>query len=375
MPDQASTYIIAEIGTSHGGSLEKAYELIDAAKNAGADCAKFQWIYADEILHPKTGYVQLPTGSISLYERFKSLEQPISFYLSVQRYTKQKGLDFGCSPFGIKSLRRLYALKPDLIKIASPELNHYPMLKELARLETCLFSRRIPVVLSSGVSLMTDIEKALKILKPLYSSTGKHRLPPVSLLHCITCYPAPETEYNLSLISTLSKKLGIQTGVSDHSLDPLLVPLISVAAGGRIIEKHITLSKETDGLDDPVALTPDQFSLMTTKVRELEQLDHDMVIAELYDMFGEDTIEAIMGDGEKKLAPSEEQNYTRTNRSIHVMGDMKAGQRIRKKDISVLRTEKILTPGMSPEFFHDIIGKRLKTDVTAGSGLIQSMIS
>ena len=100
-----------------------------------------------------------------------------------------------------------------------------------------------------------------------------------------------------------------------------------------------------------------------------------MVIAELYDMFGEDTIEAIMGDGEKKLAPSEEQNYTRTNRSIHVMSDMKAGQRIRKKDISVLRTEKILTPGMSPEFFHDIIGKRLKTDVTAGSGLIQSMIS
>ena len=96
MPDQASTYIIAEIGTSHGGSLEKAYELIDAAKNAGADCAKFQWIYADEILHPKTGYVQLPTGSISLYERFKSLEQPISFYLNVQRYSKQKGLDFGC---------------------------------------------------------------------------------------------------------------------------------------------------------------------------------------------------------------------------------------------------------------------------------------
>ena len=134
---------------------------------------------------------------------------------------------------------------------------------------------------------------------------------------------------NLSLISTLSKKFGIQTGVSDHSLDPLLVPLISVAAGGRIIEKHITLSKETDGLDDPVALTPDQFSLMTSKIRELEQLDHDMIIAELYDMFGEDTIETIMGDGEKKLAPSEEQNYTRTNRSIHVMGDMKAGQRIR----------------------------------------------
>ena len=382
MSDKTATYIIAEIGTSHCGSLEKAYKLIDAAKKAGADCAKFQWVYADEILHPKTGYVQLPTGSISLYERFKSLEQPVSFYKKVQAYTKQQGLDFGCSPFGIKSLRKLYSLKPDMIKIASPELNHYPMLKELVRLETCPFSKRIPVVLSSGVSLMSDIEKALKMLKPLTNNSykaktaqRKHRLPPISLLHCITSYPAPETEYNLSLLATLSDAFSLQTGVSDHSLDPLLVPLISVAAGGRIIEKHITLSKETDGLDDPVALTPDEFANMTQKVREIANLDHDMLIAELTDMFGEEMVETIMGDGEKKLAPSEKQNYTRTNRSIHVMKDMKCGQRIHKKDVAVLRTEKILSPGMSPEFFYDIIGKRLKTNVSAGSGLLQSMIT
>ena len=377
MPNKPATYIIAEIGTSHGGSLEKAYELIDAAKNAGADCAKFQWIYADEILHPKTGYVQLPTGSISLYERFKSLEQPVSFYKSVQAYTKQQGLDFGCSPFGIKSLRKLYLLNPDMIKIASPELNHYPMLKELVKLETRLFSKRIPVVISSGVSLMSDIEKALQILKPLYADNraDERKLPPVSLLHCSTSYPAPETEYNLSLLDTLTKEFGIPTGVSDHSLDPLLVPLISVAAGGTIIEKHITLSKETDGLDDPVALTPDEYADMTKKVREIANLDHDMLIAELSDMFGEEMLETIMGDGEKKLAPSEKQNYTRTNRSIHVMNDMKIGQRIHKKDIAVLRTEKILSPGMSPEFFHDIIGKRLKVNVSAGSGLIQNMLS
>ena len=382
MSYEAGTYIIAEIGTSHGGSLEKAYALIDAAKRAGADCAKFQWVYADEILHPKTGYVQLPTGSISLYERFRTLECPDSFYRKIQRYTKDQGMDFGCSPFGIKSLRKLYSLKPDLIKIASPELNHYPMLKELVRLETCLFSKRMPVILSSGVSLMSDIEKALKILKPLTNNScktkaaqRKHRLPPVSLLHCITSYPAPETEYNLSLLATLSDAFGIQTGVSDHSLDPLLVPLISVAAGGRIIEKHITLSKETDGLDDPVALTPDDFSLMTQNVRKIENLDPDSRIAELTDMFGEETVETIMGDGKKKLAPSEEQNYTRTNRSIHVMKAMKSGQKIRKRDIAVLRTEKILTPGMSPEFFYDIIGKQLKTDVPEGSGLLASMLS
>lgn len=382
MSDDAGIYIIAEIGTSHGGSLEKAYELIDAAKRAGADCAKFQWVYADEILHPKTGYVQLPTGSISLYERFRTLECPDSFYRKIQKYTKQQGLDFGCSPFGIKSLRKLYSLKPDLIKIASPELNHYPMLNELVKLESCLFGKKIPIVLSSGVSLMSDIDKAIKIFTPLSndsykakSAQRKHRLPQLSLLHCITCYPAPETEYNLSLLATLHNKYGIQTGVSDHSLDPLLVPLISILAGGRIIEKHITLSKETDGLDDPVALTPDEFALMTQNIRKIENLDPETCIAELTDMFGEDTIETIMGDGKKKLAPSEEQNYTRSNRSIHVMKAMKSGQKIRKKDIAVLRTEKILTPGMSPEFFYDIIGKQLKTDVSEGSGLLASMLS
>ena len=114
---------------------------------------------------------------------------------------------------------------------------------------------------------------------------------------------------------------------------------------------------------------------MTQKVRDIANLDHDMLIAELSDMFGEEMLETIMGDGEKKLAPSEKQNYTRTNRSIHVMNDMKIGQKIRKKDIAVLRTEKILTPGMSPEFFHDIIGKKLKINVSAGSGLLQNMIS
>ncbi|MCR4940285.1 MAG: N-acetylneuraminate synthase family protein [Treponemataceae bacterium] len=376
MPNETETYIIAEIGTSHGGSLEKAYKLIDAAKKAGADCAKFQWIYADEILHPKTGYVQLPTGSVSLYERFKALEQPVSFYKKIQQYTKQQGLDFGCSPFGLKSLKKLYSLNPDLIKIASPELNHYPMLKELVRLENCWLRKKIPVVLSSGVSLLSDIEKALAILKPLIHNSHKSdkKLPSLSLLHCITSYPAPESEYNLSTIATLSNMFGIETGVSDHSLDPLLVPLVSVAAGGKIIEKHITLSKETDGLDDPVALTPDEFGLMVKNIRKIETLDHDMLIEELCEMFGEDVLETVMGDGQKKLAPSELQNYTRTNRSIHVMKDMTAGQKIRKKDIAVLRTEKILTPGMSPEFFYDIIGKHLKSDISSGSGLLQEMI-
>ena len=177
------TYIIAEIGTSHGGSLEKAYQLIDAAVFAGADCVKFQWVYADEILHPDTGMVDLPGGSVRLYDKFLSLEVPDSFFKKVCKYARSKGVAFACSPFGIRSLRKLWALHPDAIKIASPELNHFPMLEELLKLENTFYEdSQVPVILSSEVSKLEDIEKTVKLLSPLhYADCGQAGLPTLSL--------------------------------------------------------------------------------------------------------------------------------------------------------------------------------------------------
>src|SRR5574344_70880 len=111
--------IIAEIGTAHGGSESKAFELIDAAKEAGADCVKFQWVYADEILHPDTGFVNLPGGKTRLYDTFKQLECSSDFYKKCLEYSHKKGLLFACSPFGTKSFEELAKLNPDAIKIAS----------------------------------------------------------------------------------------------------------------------------------------------------------------------------------------------------------------------------------------------------------------
>ncbi|MBQ0167812.1 MAG: N-acetylneuraminate synthase family protein [Treponema sp.] len=363
IPSERS-YIMAEIGTSHQGDIDKAKKLVDAAKKAGADCVKFQWVYADEILHPDTGIVNLPTGAIRLYDRFRELEVRPVFFKKMRDYAHENGLDFSCSPFGLKSLKQLFRLKPDSIKIASPELNHFPMLKELVRLEMELpEDARIPVIVSSGVSKMEDIEKTLAVLEPVRKEN-------IILLHCVTSYPAPETEYNLAVLKTLSERFGVRPGVSDHSLDPVLVPAFSVAAGGSVIEKHITLSRDTDGLDDPVALPPGLFSEMSAAVRRLDLLPEDQRLDVLSEEYGEEMTDAMMGSGEKALAPSEEQNYTRTNRSIHYMKAFKAGHKIRRRDIAVLRTEKVLTPGISPEFFDDVVGKRLKTDVTAGAGLL-----
>lgn len=358
--------VIAEIGTSHEGSLQKAKAMVDAAWEAGADAIKFQWVYADEILHPDTGFVKLPTGNIPLYERFRQLECPVSFYKELLDYVHSKGCKFCCSPFGLRSLRELLEIKPDIVKVASPELNHYKMLEALRDYRKGK-EGEIPVVLSSGVSTLADIEKAVSIV-------GTKN---VSLLHCITSYPAPEEEYNLKVITNLKNILGIECGVSDHSLDPILVPALSIACGGTIIEKHITLSRETMGLDDPVALEPEQFAMMVhvahqtdAAVRHYGQsLALEKAIEQLSEQFGKEKVLAVLGTGIKKLAPAEEANYGRTNRSLHVMHSMKKGDVLKESDVGILRTEKILTPGISPEYYDLIVGKTLSNDVTSGQGL------
>ena len=359
--------IIAEIGTSHEGSLEKAKQLVDAAAWAGADTIKFQWVYADEILHPATGLVHLPTGDIPLFERFRQLECPPDFYKQMIDYVHSKGCKFCCSPFGLRSLKELLELKPDYVKVASPELNHFPMLKAIAQYRELQGAAAIPVILSSGVSKMEDIKKAIDIV-------GTKN---VSLLHCITSYPAPESEYNLKVIETLKGQFDIECGVSDHSLDPVLVPALSVACGGTVIEKHITLSRETMGLDDPVALEPEQFALMVHTVHQSEaairhygkEVGYNRILNQLAEQFGDEKIKTVLGDGIKRLAPAEEANYGRTNRSLHFMRAMKTGEVIGAGDVAVLRTEKILTPGISPEYLDDVIGKTLARDVEDGEGV------
>ncbi|MFA6937155.1 MAG: N-acetylneuraminate synthase family protein [Treponema sp.] len=378
--------IAAEIGTAHGGSLQKAYSLIDEAKDSGADAVKFQWVYADEILHPDTGFVNLPGGKVRLYDRFKALEVEPSFFKSCLEYSHKKGLKFFCSPFGIKSLEELVEIHPDGIKIASPEVNHFPMLKEISS-----SAKNIPVIISSGVSKLGDLEKALDVLSNIKD---------ITLLHCITFYPAPEDEYNVLCVKTLHDIFGVATGISDHSLDPVLVPVLTTAFGGEMIEKHITLSKKTDGLDDPVALEGEQFSQMVHAVHQTEALlgrykkeelascsqlgftnscskkkdlvltaAQNEIIKQLSSEYGKEKVFAVLGSGVKKLAKIEIQNYGRTNRSLHYMKEMKKGDVVSSKDISVLRTEKVLTTGISPEYYGAVLGSVLQKDVESGSGV------
>ncbi len=348
----SAVYVIAEIGTSHQGDRQKARELIEAAAEAGADCAKFQVVFAEEIIHPLTGELDLPGGRVRLYDRFVAVEQDQDFYAFLKSETESQGMDFLASPFGLTSARILNALGVSAYKVASPELNHLPLLSELR-------SYGKPVILSSGVSRLGDIESAVDCLEGL----------PLSLLHCITAYPAPPEEYNLRVLGPLSVLFGCPTGISDHSMDPELVPLTGVLAGASLLEKHFCLSRQDPGLDDKIALDPPLFRQMVTSLHQLEAVPESDRRALLDERFGKQRVEQILGTGRKTLAPAERANYERTNRSLHFVRALPRGHQLNATDIVLVRTEKILRPGLAPQHHSTLLGRHLSRDVDAGQGV------
>ncbi len=352
------TYIVAEIGTAHGGDLALAQELVHAARDAGADCAKFQYVIADEIVHPATGAVALPGGPTALYERFKALEQPQSFYEQMLEICRSADIDFLCTPFGIASARALRGIGPAAVKIASPELNHTELLQEVA-------GYGLPLIISSGVSRLCDIEYALSI-------TGRTQ---VTLLHCVTAYPAPEEEYNLRLVPGLRRILGIPVGISDHSEHPELVPGLAAAFGAAVIEKHFTLSRDGTGLDDPIAMDPTMFTRMAATIRRVDAIRSispddgtRSIIREFEREYGASRVEAVLGTGVKHLSAREARSYRTTRRSLLAVQDLPTGHVLRPQDIAPLRSE-TLKAGLEPCFAATIVGARLQRPMSSGEGL------
>lgn len=349
------TRIIAEIGTGHGGDIGRAVELIAAAGECGADIVKFQAVIADEILHPAAGSILLPGGAIDLYRRFKQTERPADFYRRLKEETEKRGLTFLCTPFGPASAAMLKELDPWAYKIASPELNYFPLIRQTAEYGK-------PLILSTGVSRLSDIEEALRVIK-----TADPR-EDITLLHCVTSYPAPEDQYNLRVIPLMAALFGVKTGLSDHSLNPVLVPVTAVSVGAVMIEKHFTLDKSGSGLDDPVALDPEGFSLMTSRIREAEA-DPEKGLPRLREEYGADRVSRVLGTGRKELSPAEADNYRTTNRSIQALRNIPAGKILTEQDFRCLRSEKNLPAGLHPRYIPVILGSRTVSNIPAGHGI------
>lgn len=280
------TYIIAEAGVNHNGDIALARQLVEAAADAGVDAVKFQTFKAEKLASvkaPKADYQNKTTDSAeSQLDMLKKLELPWETYPKLIALCKQRGIEFLSTPFEEDSLAFLVQnCKLPLIKIPSGEITNAPFLLAVAKTS-------LPVILSTGMSTLKDIEDALSVLAFGYlhpneairaggfakayieaQSTGLLKSK-VQLMHCTTEYPAPFDEVNLAAMDTMRRAFGLDIGYSDHTKG-IAVPLAAAARGAKIIEKHFTLDRKLPGPDHKASLEPNELKEMVVGIRQIEQ--------------------------------------------------------------------------------------------------------
>lgn len=278
------TYIIAEAGVNHNGKLELAFQLCDAAKEAGVDAVKFQTWKTGNIVAAQARQAAYQTENTgvyeSQYEMLKKLELSYDHFSRIQDYCKNIGIEFLSTPDEEESLEFLISLDLPFIKVGSGEVTNISYLRKIA-------SYCKPVILSTGMSTLAQVATA-------YDTLMQAGAPKVSLLHCTTNYPCPYEEVNLRAMQTLKEAFKCQVGYSDHTMG-VEIPVAAVAMGAEIIEKHFTLDRAMVGPDHKASLTPDELKLM------VEQIRH---------------IEVCIGDGIKRPNKSEAENAKVVQKSI-----------------------------------------------------------
>lgn len=281
------SYIIAEAGVNHNGSLEMAKQLIDVAAEAGADAVKFQTFKADKIISrtaPKAEYQTKTTDAQeSQFEMVKKLELDEHAHEVLIAYCQEKGIQFLSTPFDFESIE-LLANRFDLprLKVPSGEITNAPLLLEMARTGK-------PIIMSTGMSTLGEVEVALSVLAFGYiadqdappsieafqaaylSEAGQQALlDNVVLLHCTTEYPAPFDDVNLRAMDTLGQAFGLPVGFSDHT-EGIAIPIAAIARGAVVIEKHFTLDRTLPGPDHKASLEPAELIAMVQSIRQVEQ--------------------------------------------------------------------------------------------------------
>lgn len=351
-PDKP-VFIIAEAGSNHNGSFSQAKKLIDAAKDARVDAVKFQLFRAERLYPKNCGKVSTPMGKIDFFQVLKNAELPSSWLKPLKHYAEEKGLIFLCTCFDEASADKLQKAGICAYKLGAAELNHIPLLEHIA-------GQNKPIILSTGLSMLADIEEALAVCSR--GGNGK-----IALLHCVSAYPAPLKECNLNLIQVLSLAFGLPVGFSDHSLGAYPAPQIAVAAGACIIEKHFTLSRSLPGPDHSFALEPKELSQMVKTIRVLERRSNKL--AYVKSVFGKDKLRLALGSFKKSITASERPIYPNDKRSIHAVTDIRKGSLLNRRNIMVLRSERNLKPGMHPRFYRLLLGKRTSRNIKYGQGI------
>lgn len=322
------TLIIAEAGVNHNGDIDLALELVRRAARAGADLVKFQTFQTGRSIArhaPKADYQKQTTGvTESQYEMVRKLELSADDHRRLLAECRRCGIGFFSTAFDRDSHDLLIRLGVDRVKVPSGELTNLPLLRHMTR-------EGLPVILSTGMATLGEIETALGIIEA--NGTPRKR---ITILHCTTEYPAPMHEVNLRAMQTLSAAFGTAVGYSDHT-EGIEVPIAAVALGATIIEKHFTLDRSMPGPDHRASIDPDQFAAMASAIRN---------------------IEAALGDGIKAPTASELRNRLIARKSIVAARPIRAGETF---DESNLDTKRPGT-GLSPTQWDEVVGRVAKRD-------------
>jgi N,N'-diacetyllegionaminate synthase len=322
-------FIIAEAGVNHNGSIELAKRLIDEAKMAGVDAVKFQTFQADKLVskHAKKAAYQNENTDTSetQYEMLRKLELDLETHKILIQYCNERNIMFLSTPFDNESIDLLDELGVEVFKIPSGEIDNIPYLTKVG-------AKGKKVILSTGMSGLSDIEFALDILK-------KNGTQDIVVLHCNTEYPTPMQDVNLMAMLTIKQAFKVEVGYSDHTLG-IEIPIAAVALGASVIEKHFTLDKTLKGPDHRASLEPKELRDMVNAIRNIEK---------------------AMGDGIKKPTISELKNKEVVRKSIVASKSIRSGEIFTEENLTLKRPAE----GLKASMWNVIIGRKANKDYIA----------
>lgn len=315
--------IIAEAGVNHNGSLELAKQLIDKAVEAGVDIIKFQTFKSEKLVSKTARQAEYQQRNIGKKDdgqlaMLKKLELSQADHEELISYCNERDIRFFSTAFDMDSIDFLHSLDMGLWKIPSGEITNYPYLRKIAQYKD-------PVILSTGMCELSDIEAAMKVL--LDFGVQKEQ---ITILHCNTEYPTPFADVNLKAMLEIGEKFGVQIGYSDHTKG-IEVPIAAVALGATVIEKHFTLDKTMEGPDHKASLEPDELKAMVSAIRNIEQ---------------------ALGSGHKTISESERKNIEIARKSIVAARPIEAGELLTEENLTVKRPGN----GISPMRWNEVVG-------------------
>lgn len=327
------TYIIAEMSANHGQSFEQAAEIVRAAKDAGADAIKLQTYTPDTITIDCQGETfQTAKGSLwegrTLYDLYGEAYTPWDWQPKLKKLADGLGLACFSTPFDFTAVDFLEEMDLPAYKIASPELVDLPLIRKVA-------ATKKPVIMSTGMATCEEIEEAMQAFR----QAGGTEL---ALLKCTSAYPSPPESMNLRTIPDMAKRFRVPVGLSDHTLG-IAVPVAAVSLGACIIEKHLTLSRSTPGPDSAFSLEPHEFKQMVDAIRVAEK---------------------ALGHVKYGLTEAEQLNR-RSRRSLFVVQDVKAGERLTSDNVRSIRPGY----GLPPKHYEEVIGRLAARDMQRGTPL------